>query len=97
MQLQLTQQQFNSAAVQADLAAYNAFLAAHASPDTDTGPTFHFTAFNLSVTDFEHVNVVIVNSPVVITSGPESSTVTELDNTTGSAAIDTTRPRRRAR
>ena len=42
------------------------------------------------MSDFEHVNVVIVNSPVVITSGPESSTVTEQDNTTGSAAPDTT-------
>ena len=90
VQLQLTQQQFNSAAVQADLTAYNAFLAAHANPNTDSGATFHFTAFDLSVTDFEHVNVVIVNSPVVISSGPESSTVTEQDNTTGSAAPDTT-------
>ena len=90
LQLQLTQQQFNSAAVQADLTAYNAFLAAHQSPGTDTGPAFHFTAFDLSVSNFEQVNVVIVNSPVVITSGPESSTVAEQDNTTGSAAPDTT-------
>jgi Ca2+-binding RTX toxin-like protein len=90
VQLELTQQQFNSAAVQADLAAYHTFLATHANPNTDNGATFHFTAFNLSVTDFEKVNVVIVNSPVVITSGPESSTVAEQDNTTGSAAPDTT-------
>src|ERR1700759_3350096 len=90
LQLPLTQQQFNSAAVQADLTAYNAFLAAHQSPGSDTGPAFHFTAFDLSASNFEHVNVVIVNSPVVITSGPESSTVAEQDNTTGSAAPDTT-------
>jgi VCBS repeat-containing protein len=90
LQLQLTQQQFNSAAVQADLTAYNAFLAAHQNPGSDTGPAFHFTAFDLSVSNFEHVNVVIVNSPVVITSGPESAAVTELANTTGSAAVDTT-------
>ena len=90
VQLQLTQQQFNSAAVQADLTAYHTFLTAHANPNTDNGATFHFTAFDLSVSDFEHVNVVIVNSPVVISSGPEASTVTEQDNTTGSAAPDTT-------
>src|SRR6201985_1199006 len=90
VQLQLTQQQFNSAAVQADLTAYNAFLAAHGNPNHDSGATFHFTAFDLSVTNFEVVNVVIVNSPVVITSGPESSTVAEQDNMTGSASTDTT-------
>jgi VCBS repeat-containing protein len=90
VQLELTQQQFNSAAVQADLAAYHTFLATHANPNTDNGATFHFTAFDLSVTDFEKVNVVILNSPVVITSGPESSTVAEQDNTTGSATTDTT-------
>jgi RTX calcium-binding nonapeptide repeat (4 copies) len=90
LQLQLTQQQFNSAAVQADLAAYHTFLAAHQNTGTDTGATFHFTAFDLSVSNFEVVNVVIVNSPVVISSGPESSTVAEQDNTTGSAAPDTT-------
>jgi VCBS repeat-containing protein len=88
--LQLTQAQFNSAAVQADLTAYNTFLAQHANPNTDNGPAFQFTAFDLSVSNFEHVNVVIVNSPVVITSGPESSTVAEQDNTTGSSAPDTT-------
>jgi RTX calcium-binding nonapeptide repeat (4 copies) len=90
LQLELTQAQYNSAAVQADLAAYHAFLAANANPNTANGPTFHFTAFDLSVSNFEQVNVVIVNNPVIITSGPESSTVAEQDNTTGSAAPDTT-------
>ena len=90
VQLELTHAEFASAAVQADLAAYQAFLAQHANPNTATGPTFHFTAFDLSVTNFEIVKIVIVNAPVVITSGPESSTVVEQDNTTGSAAPDTT-------
>ena len=90
LQLELTHAQFNSAAVQADLAAYNAFLAAHADPTTFNGPAFHFTAFDLTVSNFETVNVVLVNAPVVITSGPESSTVAEQDSTTGSAAPDTT-------
>lgn len=88
--LQLTQQQFNSAAVQADLTAYNAFLAAHGNANTSNGPAFHFTAFDLTASNFEHLNVVIVNSPPVITSGPESTTVAEQDNTTGSATPDTT-------
>ena len=88
--LQLTHAQYVSAAVQADLTAYNAFLALHANPNTSNGPTFHFSAFDLSVSNFEHVNIVLVNAPVVITSGPESAAVAELANTTGSSAIDTT-------
>jgi VCBS repeat-containing protein len=90
LRLELTHAQYVSAAVQADLAAYNAFLAQHANSHTVNGPTFHFTAFDLSVSNFENVNIVIVNAPVVITSGPESASVVELANTTGSAAVDTT-------
>jgi VCBS repeat-containing protein len=43
-------------------------------------------------TDTQDVIITILgdNHPVVITSGPESSTVAEQDNTTGSAAPDTT-------
>ena len=88
--LELTHAQANSAAVQADIANYNAFLAANANPNTANGPAFHFTSFDLTVSNFEHLNVVIVNSPPVITSGPESAAVAEQDNTTGSAAPDTT-------
>jgi len=88
--LQLTHAQYASAAVQADLTAYNAFLALHANSGTSNGPAFHFTAFDLSASDFEHVNIVLVNAPVVITSGPESAAVAELPDTTGSSTIDTT-------
>jgi VCBS repeat-containing protein len=88
--LELTHAQYASAAVQADLAAYNTFLAQNANSHTSSGPAFHFSAFDLSVSNFEHVNIVLVNAPVVITSGPESATVAELADTTGSSAIDTT-------
>jgi VCBS repeat-containing protein len=88
--LELTHAQYASAAVQADLTAYNAFLALHANPSTSNGPAFHFTAFDLSASNFEHVNIVLVNAPVVITSGPESAAVAELPDTTGSSTIDTT-------
>ena len=90
LQLELTHAQYASAAVQADLAAYNTFLAQNANSHTSNGPTFHFSAFDLSVSNFEHVNIVLVNAPVVITSGPESAAVAELPDTTGSSAIDTT-------
>ena len=42
--------------------------------------------------DTQSVTITILgtNDPVVITSGPQSSTVSELADTTGSAAIDTT-------
>ncbi len=88
--LELTHAQYASAAVQADLTAYNAFLALHANPNTSNGPAFHFSAFDLSASNFEHVNIVLVNAPVVITSGPESAAVAELPDTTGSSTIDTT-------
>jgi len=88
--LELTHAQYASAAVQADLAAYNTFLAQNANSHTSNGPAFQFHAFDLSVSNFEHINIVLVNAPVVITSGPESAAVAELPDTTESSAIDTT-------
>ncbi|WP_456622687.1 beta strand repeat-containing protein [Bradyrhizobium sp. P5_C12] len=43
-----------------------------------------------STTQDVTITILGVNHPVVITSGPESSTVTELDATTGSSVPDTT-------
>ncbi|QPF83012.1 hypothetical protein IC762_25170 [Bradyrhizobium genosp. L] len=54
---------------------------------------YHVTVQDpFGATDTRDVTVTIlgVNHPVVITSGPESSTVSELADTTGSAAVDTT-------
>ncbi|MCA6121872.1 VCBS domain-containing protein [Bradyrhizobium sp. WSM 1704] len=54
---------------------------------------YHVTIQDPSgATDTQDVTITILgtNHPVVITSGPESSTVSELADTTGSAAIDTT-------
>jgi VCBS repeat-containing protein len=61
------------------------------------GETLTLT-YHLAVTDPSHasdnqdvtITILGTNHPVVITSGPESASVTELANTTGSAAIDTT-------
>jgi VCBS repeat-containing protein len=55
--------------------------------------TYHLTVNDgHGGTDTQDVTVTILgtNHPVVITSGPESASVVELDSTTGSAAIDTT-------
>jgi VCBS repeat-containing protein len=55
--------------------------------------TYHVTVTDPSGgTDTQDVTVTILgnNHPVVITSGAESASVTELADTTGSAAIDTT-------
>jgi VCBS repeat-containing protein len=55
--------------------------------------TYHVTVRDPSgATDTQDVTVTIVgsNHPVVITSGAESASVSELADTTGSAAIDTT-------
>jgi VCBS repeat-containing protein len=54
---------------------------------------YHVTVKDPSgATDTQDVTITILgtNHPVVITSGPESSTVSELDNTTGSVTIDST-------
>jgi VCBS repeat-containing protein len=55
--------------------------------------TYHVTVTDPSGgTDTQDVTITILgtNHPVVITSGAESASVTELADTTGSAAIDTT-------
>jgi VCBS repeat-containing protein len=55
--------------------------------------TYHVSVTDPSGgTDTQDVTVTILgtNHPVAITSGPESASVTELADTTGSAAIDTT-------
>lgn len=54
---------------------------------------YHVTVKDPSgATDTQDVTITILgtNHPVVVTSGPESSTVSEQDNTTGSATTDTT-------
>ncbi len=55
--------------------------------------TYHLAVTDPSAaSDSQDVTITILgtNHPVVITSGPESASVTELADTTGSAAIDTT-------
>jgi VCBS repeat-containing protein len=55
--------------------------------------TYHLAVTDPSLaSDSQDVTITILgtNHPVVITSGPESALVTELADTTGSAAIDTT-------
>jgi VCBS repeat-containing protein len=55
--------------------------------------TYHLAVTDPSLaSDSQDVTITILgtNHPVVITSGPESASVTELADTTGSAAVDTT-------
>jgi VCBS repeat-containing protein len=55
--------------------------------------TYHVAVTDPSLaSDSQDVTITIVgtNHPVVITSGPESASVSELAGTTGSAAVDTT-------
>jgi Ca2+-binding RTX toxin-like protein len=54
LRLVLTQSQANSAAVQADIQAYRAFLALH------NNGGFQFTAFDLTARNFELLDVVVV-------------------------------------
>ena len=59
LRIVLTGAEAASAAIQADLDAYRDFLATHADPDSDNCDVFHFKAFNLTVRDFEKLEVVI--------------------------------------
>ena len=76
---------------------YNFGLSNNATNFLSGGETltlvYHVTVTDPSgATDTQDVTVTILgtNHPVVITSGPESSTVSELADTTGSATSDTT-------
>lgn len=60
LRLILTQSQADSAAVQADIQAYLAFLALYANGGSTSGPIFQFTAFNLTVRNFEQLDVVVI-------------------------------------
>ncbi len=62
LRLQLTIAELASSAVQADIAAYQSFLVAHANPDTDHGKRFDFSAFGLSVRDFESLEIITINN-----------------------------------
>ena len=62
LRLELTSAELASTAVQADIAAYRSFLATHSNPDTDHGKRFDFSAFGLSVRDFETLEIVTLNN-----------------------------------
>ena len=62
LRLELTIAELASSAVQADIAAYQSFLAAHADPDTDHGKRFDFSAFGLSARDFESLEIITINN-----------------------------------
>ncbi|MGZ7087756.1 MAG: calcium-binding protein, partial [Ilumatobacteraceae bacterium] len=55
--LRLTQAQANMAA--ADIAAAQAFIAAHYDPNISTGPSFTFSTFGLTFSNIEAIQVVI--------------------------------------
>jgi hypothetical protein len=59
LRLVLTESLWASAAVQAEIAAYQSFLASHAS-----GSVFQFTSFDLQAVNFEHLSIEIVPDPV---------------------------------
>jgi hypothetical protein len=66
LRLKVTTSQFDSEAVQADIAAFQEFLTAHARAGTANGPTFDFSAFNLSARNFEELEVVVDDAGKVI-------------------------------
>ena len=63
--LQLTLTYGEAKALSGEIADYQAFLAANANPNSDNGPTFNFTSFDLAATDFEELLVNLVNTDPV--------------------------------
>jgi ELWxxDGT repeat protein/VCBS repeat-containing protein len=68
--------EFNSSAVQADLAAFTDFLALSSDPTADNGPTYSFEAFDLTVRNWEAFDVIIADggngAPTGIALGNDS-------------------------
>ena len=75
LQLILTPEEMKNQDVQDEIAAYRAFLAEHANPCSANGPVFEFQSFDLTVRNFEDVEVVGGNTPPV--AQPDSFTTTE--------------------
>jgi choice-of-anchor C domain-containing protein len=61
LQLTLTHGEAALATMQQDILDYQDFLAANSDPNSDSGPTFEFTTFDLDATDFEALDVVLTN------------------------------------
>jgi choice-of-anchor C domain-containing protein len=61
LRLVLTHDEWTNAALQADIAAYQQFIAAHSNGGTTDadGATFQFTAFDLDATGFERLEVTV--------------------------------------
>ncbi len=78
------------AAIHPQLAAFDAFLAANANINRDNGPTFTFSSFNLSVSNWEAYKVVIDgtggNTPAVI-GNPTVAAVTEDSGINGAGML----------
>ncbi|HEY1100207.1 MAG TPA: putative Ig domain-containing protein, partial [Myxococcota bacterium] len=80
LRLILTSAEAANSAIQQDIANYQAFLATHNDPNSDSGDVFQFTAFDLQVSNFENLEVIVENSntaPVVAT--PIADTATNED------------------
>ncbi|MFN4281736.1 MAG: putative Ig domain-containing protein [Alphaproteobacteria bacterium] len=80
LRLVLTSAEAANSAIQQDIAAFQAFLAANNDPNSDDGAVFQFTAFDLQVSNFENLEVVIEDTntaPIVAT--PIADTATDED------------------
>ncbi|HEX5092798.1 MAG TPA: Ig-like domain-containing protein, partial [Burkholderiales bacterium] len=61
LQISVTTAELNLASVQADIAAFQAFLERHGHG----GKTFHFQAFDLDARGFEKLEIFLINTPPV--------------------------------
>ena len=80
LRLVLTSAEAADSQIQQDIAAFQAFLADNSDPNSDSGAVFQFTAFDLQVSNFENLEVVIEDTntaPVVAT--PIADTATDED------------------
>ncbi len=91
--LELTWGEAADAGVQADLAAFAAFLAVSSDPSTDSGATYTWTAYaNLDLTDWESFEVVLINSAPVanddVAAAVENGPVVSIDVLANDTDVD---------
>ncbi|HRH79894.1 MAG TPA: Ig-like domain-containing protein [Thiobacillaceae bacterium] len=91
LRLTLTHGEYAQAAVQQEIADYQAFLASHAHPLAPFNPAFHFQSLGLRVVNFEALEIKLVNTDPTArddTAGTDEDTPLAVDAAHGLLAND---------
>ena len=87
LRLVLTRAEAGSAAVQADIQAYLSFLAHNAGGGSTDVPIFQFTAFDLTVKNFEWLDVVVTPGGNLAPTGIDLSNAAAAENSAAGTVV----------